>query len=263
MLGTTSISGAQRKLSVGLSRDRLILQMVLEGGDYILKPQATSFAYLPENEHLTMQLARACGVEVPPFGMLPLEDGTEAYVVRRFDRDAGGKLRQEDFCQLALKTRREKYHGSSELLVRLTRRYTTESGVELFRLFRRLLFGWWTGNGDMHLKNFSVQADPDTGRYHLSPAYDLLCTRLVIERDRLALPLDGRDRHLTRRSWLDFAAYAGLGKAGMREIERLAAKQAQVLGLIRKSFLPPELREAYAELIVRRSAVLVDLKELP
>ena len=41
-----------------------------------------------------------------------------------------------------------------------------------------MAFCWWTGNGDMHLKNFSLLTGPD-GTVRLSPAYDLFCTRLV------------------------------------------------------------------------------------
>lgn len=252
MVGGTSLSGAQRKISVGLSSDRMTLQVMLVGGAHILKPQSTTYPHLPENEHLTMQLARACGIEVPPFGLLDLADGAPAYIVRRFDRTPEGKLRQEDFCQLDLKTRREKYNGSSELLVRLVRRYASETGVELFRLFRRLLFCWLTGNGDMHLKNFSLLAEREGGRYRLSPAYDLLCTRLVIPDDPLALPLGGRDRRLTRRAWLTLAKYAGLGRAAEREIERLAAQLGAIKGLIAASYLPQEQQDAYSQLVSSR-----------
>jgi hypothetical protein len=55
----------------------------------------------------------------------------------------------------------------------------SEALVELLELFRRMVFSWWTGNGDMHLKNFSLPAGAD-GIHRLSPAHDLLCTRLAI-----------------------------------------------------------------------------------
>ena len=45
--------------------------------------------------------------------------------------------------------------------------------VELLKLYRLLLFDWWSGNGDMHLKNFSLLTGKD-GRHRLSPAYDLV-----------------------------------------------------------------------------------------
>ena len=50
------------------------------------------------------------------------------------------------------------YEGSAELCVRLVRKHASEPLVEVSKLYRRLLFVWWTGNGDMHLKNFSLLA---------------------------------------------------------------------------------------------------------
>ena len=40
----------------------------------------------------------------------------------------------------------------------------------------------------MHLKNFSLLTNED-GITRLTPAYDLVCTRLVIPDHQLALPL--------------------------------------------------------------------------
>ena len=103
---------------------------------------------------------------------------------------------------------------------------------------------------------FSVLAEPGTGRFRLSPAYDLLCTRLVIPDDPLALPLGGRDRRLTRHGWLAFAAYAGLGRAAQRELQRLAARREPLTRVINASFLPREQKEAYVDLVAQRTEVL-------
>jgi serine/threonine-protein kinase HipA len=54
--------------------------------------------------------------------------------------EAGRKLRQEDFCQLAEKSPKEKYDGSAELCARLVRRYADEPGIELWKLYRLTLF---------------------------------------------------------------------------------------------------------------------------
>src|SRR5512133_832786 len=97
MVGHTSISGIQRKISLGLTPDRATLQVAVEGGSFILKPQAQTFPNLPENEQLTMRIAEAAGIEIPPCGLVYLRDGSLAYIVRRFDRvPPGGQLLQED-----------------------------------------------------------------------------------------------------------------------------------------------------------------------
>jgi len=260
MVGRRTLSGVQRKISLGLDVDRTTLQVAVAGRQYVLKPPSETFPDLPQNEHLTMHLARRCGVEVPSFGLLPMADGATAYIVRRFDRpDGGGKLRQEDFCQLAGKMPAEKYDASCELCARLVLRFASEPLIEVRRLFRRVLFCWWTGNGDMHLKNYSLLADA-AGRHALSPAYDLLCTRLYLPDDRLALPLGGRDKALTARHWRDFAAYCKLTpRAAARVAAELFGVKDDLVALVHRSFLSSELRQAYVAGLEARAPVVGEL----
>ncbi len=257
MTGRTTLSGVQRKLSLGLTPDRMTLRAAEEGGQYILKPASETFPALPENEQVTMHLAAAAGVEVPAFGLVPLTDGSWAYIVRRFDRDPKGKLHQEDFCQLAGRASMEKYRDSAELCGRLVSRYASEPAIAPRALFRLLVVAWWTGNGDMHLKNFSLLRGRD-GRHRLWPAYDLLCTRLVIPNDPLALPIGGRRNRLTRRGWLRFAEHAGLPeKAAIRVLGEVGAALQPALELVDRSFLPEGMKIAYSELLGERTVSLV------
>ncbi len=256
MVGRTALSGVQRKISLGLTADRMTLRVAVEGAQYILKPASETFPALPENEHLTMRIAEVAGVRAPPRGLVRLADGSWAYIVRRFDRDEDGKLRQEDFCQLAGKATKEKYQGSAELCARLVKAYASEPGIAGRDLFRLMLVSWWTGNGDMHLKNFSLLCGRD-GRHALAPAYDLLCTRLVIPGDRLALPVGGRDGGLTRRGWLEYAAYCGVPRrAAERVTKQVAAALAPASELVERSFLPDEMKAAYRDLLRERAGAL-------
>jgi serine/threonine-protein kinase HipA len=257
MVGHTSLSGVQKKISVGLTAGRETLQVGAEGGRYILKPQTGTYPFLPENEHVTTQLAKLVGVDVAANGLVALKDGSLAYVVRRFDRLANGrKLRQEDFCQLAEKSPKEKYDGSAELCVRLLRKYAAEPLVEVLKLYRMMVFIWLTGNGDMHLKNFSVLAEEDNV-VRLTPAYDLVCTRLVIQDDPLALPIVGKKDRLDRDAWVEFAKYCGLpGKAAARVLDQMAAVLKPGTELIGRSFLPAEQMKAFSELLSDRTTSL-------
>jgi serine/threonine-protein kinase HipA len=257
MVGKTSLSGVQRKLSLRLSPERATLQVAVDGGRFILKPQTETFPSLPENEHVTMRIAAAAGVVIPPCGLVHLDDDSLAYIVKRFDRiDDGGKRRQEDFCQLAEKPPKERYDGSAELCVRLLQRYASEPIVDLRALYRQLVVGWWTGNGDLHLKNLSLLATEE-GLHKLSPAYDMLCTRLVIAADRLALPVGGRDDQLTRRHWLELADYGGLPRRAAERVLRGVVDAATVArDLVGRSLLPQEMKERYEALLVERAAVL-------
>lgn len=253
MIGRVSISGVQRKLSVSLSSDRMRLQIAMDGGRYILKPRADTFPFLPENELLTMRIAESAGVEIPPCGIVELRDGSKAYIVWRFDRpDDGGKLRQEDFCQLAELPPKDKYRGSAEFLVRLVQRYASEPLVEIRKLYRLLIVVWVTGNGDMHLKNFSLLTGRD-GLHRLSPTYDLLCSRLVIPDDHLALSINGKNNRLRAGDWKRLADYCGLPeRAADRVRSEVSGALDGVNDLIGRSLLPEEMKAEYEELIEKR-----------
>ncbi len=257
MVGHTSISGIQRKISLGLTPDRATLQVAIEGGQFILKPQAQTFPNLPENEHLTMRMAAAAGIDIPPCGLVHLRDDSLAYIVRRFDRvPPKAKLLQEDFCQLGELSPKQKYEGSAELCARLVHRFASEPLVEALKLFRRVVFTWWSGNGDMHLKNFSLLRSAE-GLYRLSPAYDLLCTSLVVRDEQLALAVGGNKRDVTSRQWLEYAAYCKLTeKAAVRVLSEVRDTLEPALRLIGRSRLPAEMQEGYSALLRERSAAL-------
>lgn len=257
MVGHTSLSGIQRKVSLSLESEPRTLRVAAEGGHYILKPQAQTFPHLPENEQVTMRIAESVGIDIPACALVELEDGSRAYIVRRFDRTADGKkLLQEDFCQLAVRSPKDKYAGSAELCVKLLLRYASAPVVEAHRLFRLLVFVWWTGNGDMHLKNFSLLRHPD-GHYRLSPAYDLLSTRLVIPGDELALPVCGKPKSISRRNWLDLASRCSLPKrTAERVLAEIGGAADDASELIGASLLPDAMKQQYAELVWERARTL-------
>lgn len=257
MVGHTSLSGIQKKISLGISIDRETLKVAAAGGQYILKPQAGTYPNLPENEHVTTKLAELCGIEVAKGGLISLQDGSPAYIIRRFDRlPSGKKVRQEDFCQLAELPPKEKYDGSAELCVRLIRKYCSEPLIEIRKLYQLLVFSWWSGNGDMHLKNFSVLTD-EAGITRLTPAYDLLCTKLVIPDDKLALPVVGKESNIRRNDWLKFAEYCQLPeKMANKILEKISGQIPQAVKLIHQSYLPEDQKQAYVELIDRRGTML-------
>lgn len=249
MAGKMSISGVQEKVSLKLSRDTLRLEVAPTDGRFILKPEPSRFAFVPQNEHLTMNLARLVGIEVPRFGLFELADGAVAYLVKRFDRlDDGTKLPMEDFCQLAGKPLRDKYDGSGELCARILRQFASEPLIEIRKLFKLLLFSWCVANGDQHLKNFSLFT---TGLRKLTPAYDLICTRLPIPSDRsLAMTIGGKKSNLNRAAWLGFASYCQISQ---RAALRLLADQVNALepsaALIRASYLPDDQKEEYLAIL--------------
>lgn len=199
-----SLSGVQDKISVKLERGALV--PTDRNGEYLLKPVPSTpglewQADIPANEHLTMQLAgQIAGVSVPPNGLVFFPDGTPAYVVKRFDRDAetGRKKPQEDFCQLSGRSRDThgrnfKYEGSCEDLGKVLADFCPSYVIEIEKLFLLIVFNYAAGNGDAHYKNFSLVPTP-MGDHVLSPAYDLVNTRLHLPQESaLALELFADD----------------------------------------------------------------------
>lgn len=257
MVGHATLSGIQKKLSVHLSDDRRTLTVEATGGQYILKPQTGTYPSLPENEHVTTLLAKLSGIATPASGLVPLRDGSLAYLARRFDRlPDGRKVRQEDFCQLAELPPRDKYRSSAERCAKIVRQYATETLIQLQELYRLFVFIWWSGNGDMHLKNFSLLTDEDDIT-RLTPAYDMLCTELVLPDNGHAFPLNGKDRNLSRGDWRSFAESCNLPET---RASAILAEQAAVLPraqrLIEASYLPTEQQQAYLAWIKARSSDL-------
>lgn len=191
-----SISGVQDKYSVVLEKNKLRLVNDNERGNYILKPIPTGAKnanQMPANEHLTMQIARQVyGIETAENALIFFKDGTPAYITKRFDIKAdGGKWAQDDFASLAGRTAPShgvhyKYLGNYFDLFALMKLHLPAYKIEAPKLFKLLLFNYLFSNGDAHFKNFSLLETP-LGDYRLSPAYDLLNTRLHIADKDFAL----------------------------------------------------------------------------
>jgi serine/threonine-protein kinase HipA len=191
-----SISGVQEKFSVILDKNKLRLIEEGEQGNYILKPIPAAGRrpdQMPANEHLTMQIARQVyGIETAENALIFFADGAQAYITKRFDRFTDGRKRaQDDFASLAGRTPQThgehyKYSGNYLELFELMQKYVPAYTVESPKLLRTLMFNYLFSNGDAHFKNFSL-VETDQGDYRLSPAYDLLNSRIHITDKDFAL----------------------------------------------------------------------------
>jgi len=114
-----SIQGIQPKLSVVLDEKEQVFKVVDIHGSYIIKPQHRDYKEMPENEDLTMHLAKLTGIEIPLHGLVYSKDGSLSYFIKRFDRigKKGGKVPVEDFAQLSGRSRETKYDSTMERIV--------------------------------------------------------------------------------------------------------------------------------------------------
>ena len=258
MIGKISISGVQPKLSVNLNRKRKVLEVVEKGGYFILKPQIERFSHLPENENLCMNIAGSLKIETPPHGLLRFQDGALCYVIRRFDRmDDGTKLQQEDFQQLT--GIEDKYSGSIERVGKVLLDYSAAPLLDAVILFERLLLFFVIGNGDAHLKNFSLLKKPELG-YRLSPVYDVVNSRLVLpfEQEEMSLSINGKKNRLKREDFLSLAAYMEIpDKAVSKVFERLEKSKGTIKTLIASSRLSLKEKNGFRSIFEERLQRLV------
>ncbi len=265
-----SISGVQDKISLKIENEKLV--PTVKEGQYILKPvPLMEYGELIEdvakNEHFTMQLAsQVFGLETAHNCLISFSDGELAYMTKRFDRVGEKKIHQEDFCSLAGQTKdthgkNYKYDYSYEQIGELIKTYLPTYKLELVKYFKLVLFNYLVGNGDAHLKNFSVIQRPSK-EYGLSSAYDLLSSFIHLPHEsRTALELFEEYETESFRAngfyaYDDFMAFAerlGINrKMSENIIKEFLAKDKKVLELLENSFLSSEAKQRYKALFLDR-----------
>ncbi|MCP9943942.1 type II toxin-antitoxin system HipA family toxin [Streptomyces somaliensis] len=183
-----SLAGVALKFSMLARGDRLTVPAAGVYGDWLVKFPDYRHPDVPRNEFTVMSLARAAGLDVPdvrlmhrdeleglPDRMWP-NDEQWAYAVRRFDRtmdEHRTPVHIEDFAQVRDKYPQDKYQSTFETVAAIAYRgHDTDS---LREAARRIAFSVVVGNGDAHLKNWSL-IYRDRRIPSLSPVYDLVST---------------------------------------------------------------------------------------
>jgi serine/threonine-protein kinase HipA len=261
-----SISGVQEKLSLLLEKNCLRLTKEGEQGTYILKPiprDLKKVNQVPANEHLTMQIARQVyGLNTAENAMIFFKNGSPAYITKRFDvKDDSGKWGKEDFATLAGKTKDNaganfKYESSYEEIGMLIQKYVPAWRVEIEKYFSLVLFNFLFSNGDAHLKNFSL-LESTKGDYLLSPAYDLINTKLHVDDTAFALDkglfADGfkseqyqKSGHPSKKDFTEFAKRIGVVESRVEKLLKpFLEKQPLLETLISHSFLSEANKRGY------------------
>lgn len=261
-----SISGVQEKFSVLLDKNKLRLIKEGEQGQYILKPKPDAGKdpeQMPANEHLSMQIARQVfDIETAENALIFFTNGDPAYITKRFDvKDDGTKWAQEDFAALAQRTPQThgenyKYLGNYYELFELLKKFVPAYNVEAPKLLKLILFNYLFSNGDAHFKNFSL-IQTELGDYKLSPAYDLLNSRIHIKDKDFALddgllPLD-QAKGKVHEMFSKLGERAGINRKIIDNIfSLLTSKKDDVLRLISHSYLSDKLKRNYEHAYLTR-----------
>jgi len=256
-----SVPGVQPKLSLDFKKEKgkeNRLTIVGLWGRFILKPPFEDYPEMPELEDLTMHMSELLNINTAKHSLIKLKSGEIAYISKRFDRTKNDKLHVEDMAQLTETLTENKYRGSMERIGKIILKFSSYPGIDAIRFFELALFSFITGNSDMHLKNFSFIRNEDD-EIMLSPAYDLLSTKLLIPKDKedLALPLNGKKSNFRKKDFDSFASQLGINETALRKIyERFGDSFFEMNKLINKSFLSKEMNEKYLVLLDERRNVI-------
>ena len=270
-----SLAGVQLKFS-GIRNDRkgggLTIPAAGVGGSWIVKLPSQQFAGVPENEFSMMTLARKMGVDVPEVELIDLaaiaglpagigEFNGPALAVKRFDRSNNGPIHIEDFAQVVTAYPDDKYSAASyRNIAEVIGIETGDAGIAEY--IRRLVFNTLIGNGDMHLKNWSL-IYPDRRTPALAPAYDFLSTIPYIANEDTAALKYSRTRRMaevTADELKHLAAKARLPEKLVINTAREAVQRFRQVWPNEKTNLP--LRKSVAAVIDAHAASIPIYSEL-
>ena len=229
-----SLAGASGK--VGLyydeSGDSWYLPRGLAPSTHIVKQSHVRLSHLVLNEQLCMLTAGLSGIEVPESFIINTGSGTDSeilYATKRYDRTFRNtrsfsglpvpeRLHQEDFVQALGISSEAKYEREKQNYLKqifeMIRAYTTDPIAEQIKMWKMLVFHFLIGNGDGHIKNFSLLYNDDLKKITLAPAYDIVCTGIYHLSDAMSLYI-GDEVHIQKMSRSTFAAAAS--EAGLTE----------------------------------------------
>lgn len=193
-----SLAGVQLKFSAVIdAAGGLTIPASGIGGGWIVKLPSREYRSVPENEFSMMTLARMVGINVPPIGLVDIGGiknlpagidllGDKAFIIERFDRrEDGTSVHIEDFAQVYGVYAEDKYKKASNRNIAAVIAAESDQ-ADIAEFIRRLTFNTLIGNGDMHLKNWSL-IYPDQRNAKLSPAYDFVSTIPYLPNDQSAL----------------------------------------------------------------------------
>lgn len=230
-----SLAGVQMKFSVLRDPEKIALPAHNQDGDWIVKLGSARFPFVVQNEYAVMQWAKAAAFDVPECYIqdaktvsIALKNqadfGDSVFVIRRYDRNLGKRIHQEDFAQVtskkpSLKYDQLKYEQCAGLVKQL-------GGDDTYYEFiRRLTFMIASGNADAHLKNWSLLY-LDSQYPSLAPMYDQVCTIAWPELDsKLALKLASTKNFFA----LDLQRFEELAKRADADLTKTAETVQETL----------------------------------
>jgi len=262
---SVAVPGVQPKLSLSLvnttmqdgNKGRLTVVGAL-GGNYIFKPPSENYSEMPQNEHLTMRMAEAFGINTVMSSLIRLKSGELSYITKRIDRTADGeKIHMLDMFQITEAV--DKYKSSMEKVGKALEEHSSNTLLDTVYFMELAIFSFLTGNNDMHLKNFSMINLGES--WSLAPAYDLLNVAIVNPEDteELALTIEGKKKKLKWEHFERLGKKLGLNNKQLKGITKRFLKNKPIaFDWIKNSFLSEEYKVKYSTLLEEKYNTLFE-----
>jgi serine/threonine-protein kinase HipA len=126
-------------------------------------------------ELAAMRLAEKCGIRVPECRVVDV-GGRDVFLTARFDRNGNPPIRHHFLSAMTLTGADSLTDGTYGDIALAIRRFGVAGHLkaDLEELFRRMVFNILCNNWDDHLKNHGFLHDATSGKWRLSPAYDIV-----------------------------------------------------------------------------------------
>ena len=177
--GQFSLAGAQPKTALLFDNKKWGVPSGRVPTTHILKPPSGEFDGHAENEHFSLELARALGLPVVDSRIMHFKDEI-AIVVERYDRvrisGTLHRVHQEDNCQaLSIPpTRKYQNEGGPGIrdIVDLLRENSSMSKEDVTTFLNAVAYNWLIAGTDAHAKNCALLIGAE-GQIRLAPLYDM------------------------------------------------------------------------------------------
>jgi serine/threonine-protein kinase HipA len=216
--------------SLGGARPKVLVSH--DGKQFLAKFPAKNDPFdIPAVERACLELARACGLNVPQTDLVRLADGRNVMLIERFDRAVlsdGSFSRKHCVSALTMLGKHEQESPASsysEIAQVISDRgvsgHVQEDRAELYA---RVAFNILISNDDDHLRNHAFIWHPPGKAWRLSPLYDVVPRPQVSQERRLHLSVGPQGRSATLTNLFEARGSFGLLKPeAIAIIERVSA----------------------------------------
>ncbi|HEV7136125.1 MAG TPA: HipA domain-containing protein [Steroidobacteraceae bacterium] len=216
--------------SLGGARPKVLVSH--DGKQFLAKFPAKNDPFdIPAVERACLELARACGLNVPRTDLVRLADGRNVMLIERFDRAVlsdGSFSRKHCVSALTMlgKHEQESLASSYSEIAQVISARGVSGHVQEDRaeLYARVAFNILISNDDDHLRNHAFIWHPPGKAWRLSPLYDVVPRPQVSQERRLHLSVGPQGRSATLTNLFEARGSFGLLRPqAIAIIERVSA----------------------------------------